>query len=120
MSFGLRTAEIDPGRPSGRALGLKNAGFAPERASERGAEGAFGLGNAKSDPGRAAERGLRIRMTDFEPGKALRWGWRGVFRIKNCEIDPGRSPKRECLGHMSTKTRQFEDKKSKNQRVVIS
>ena len=43
--LGLRNAEIDPARPSGRAFGLRLTGFEPGMALEWGAEGVFGLMN---------------------------------------------------------------------------
>ena len=48
--IGLRNAEIDPARSSGRAFGLRLTGFEPGRALERGSRGVFGLRNAEIDP----------------------------------------------------------------------
>ena len=55
--IGLRKREIAPGKPSGRALGIKLPRFEPGGALERGAEGVIGLRNAKIDPEKPLGRG---------------------------------------------------------------
>ena len=65
---GLRNAEIEPGRPSGRALGLRMTDFDPGGALEWDSEGELGLRNAEIEPGRPSRRALGLRMIDFDPG----------------------------------------------------
>ena len=60
-AFGLRNAEFEPAKPSGRGCGLRNARFEPGGALERGAEGVIGLRNAKIDPARPSGRALRAQ-----------------------------------------------------------
>ena len=63
--LGLRNAEIEPGRPSGRALGIRLTGFEPGRALERGSRGVFGHRNAEIDPARPSGRALWDRKCPF-------------------------------------------------------
>ena len=65
---GLRSAKIDPGKPSRKALGIRMTGFDPGGTFEWGSEGVFGLRNAKIEPGRPSGRALGLRMIDFDPG----------------------------------------------------
>ena len=50
MSFGLRTAEIDPVGPSGRALGLRKQSFDPGRRLRSSWRAPNGIEKADSEP----------------------------------------------------------------------
>ena len=65
--FGLRNTEIDPAKPSGEALGLKNGNLEPGRALIRGCRGAIGIKNRKSDPAAAFCDAFGIEIANPDP-----------------------------------------------------
>ena len=65
--FGLRNAKIDPAKPSGEALGLKNGNLEPGRALIRGCRGAIGIKNRKSDPAAAFCDAFGIEIANPDP-----------------------------------------------------
>ena len=86
--LGLRNAEIDPARSSGRAFGLRLTGFEPGRSLEGGLEGVLGLRIAEINPARPSGRGCGIENARFEPGRSLEGGLEGVIGLRNGEIAP--------------------------------
>ena len=72
--IGLRNAEIDPARLSGRALGIRMTGFETGRALERGSRGVFGHRNAEIDPVRPSGRAFGLRNGEIAPAATFMKG----------------------------------------------
>ena len=67
--FELRYGEIEPGKPAGRARGIKMTDFDPGKAVRRGPTGANGIEKANSEPESDAGRACGLRKSRYEPGK---------------------------------------------------